>query len=309
MLPQSHNFVVIDLWFKIFPRCETCTVIRTNSSVLHPPFGSFSAPVSSPSVLLSHIHLLHPFLLSASVPATPTDKTSSFAPFLTPSPIPCHLYTIFLVIANIHLRRAPSISRYPNPRAHPCTLHPRRASVVHPSSAYAPSTEARRPLLLIYDGYLQDHAERVKTFYNCATPCVVLLLLAITPSHSEMFLKVSSGIGRWPGVGEEAAANRPRLLLKTCRAVIIRSAFTPLSYYVPQCMNLRVHIVFENIIIFMKSSFQNDKNVIRALSPYSAWNFVFRINTELNNCNKYLLWCVLKYKQRNNKNVKNWNIY
>lgn len=171
-----------------------------------------------------------PFSSLRERPSHPTDKTSSSAPFLTPSPIPCHLYTIFLVIANIHLRRAPSISRYPNPRAHPCTLHPRRASVVLPSSAYAPSTKARRPLLLIYDGYLQDHAERVKTFYNCATPCVVLLLLAITPSHSEMFLKVPPRIGRWPGAGEEAAANRPRLLLKTCRAIIIRSAFTLLSY-------------------------------------------------------------------------------
>lgn len=108
---------------------------------------------------------------------------------------------------------------------------PRRTSVVLPSSAYGPPLpgEARRPLLLIYDGYLQDHAERVKTFYNCATPCVVLLLPAITPSHSEMFLKVLSGIGRWPGASEEAAANRPRLLLKTCRAVIIRSAFALLS--------------------------------------------------------------------------------
>ena len=34
-----------------------------------------------------------------------TDKTSSSTPF-------CHLYTIFLAIANIHLRGAPSISRY-----------------------------------------------------------------------------------------------------------------------------------------------------------------------------------------------------
>ena len=35
-----------------------------------------------------------------------TDKTSSYASL-------CHLYTIFLAIANIHLRGAPSISRYP----------------------------------------------------------------------------------------------------------------------------------------------------------------------------------------------------
>lgn len=126
-----------------------------------------------------------------------------------------------------------SLPQPADPPVHPTPYTPRRTSVVLPSSAYTPSTEARRPLLLIYDGYLQDHAERVKTFYNCATPCVVLLLLAvlaITPSHSEMFLKVLSGIGRWPGTSEEAAANRPRLLLKTCRAVIIRSAFTLLSY-------------------------------------------------------------------------------
>lgn len=125
-----------------------------------------------------------------------------------------------------------SLPQPAGPPVHPTPSPPlpRRASVVLPSSVYVPSTEARRPLLLIYDGYLQDHAERVKTFYNCATPCVVLLLPAITPSHSEMFLKVPPGIGRWPSVGEEAAANRPRLLLKTCCAVIIRSAFTLLSY-------------------------------------------------------------------------------
>lgn len=125
-------------------------------------------------------------------------------------------------------------------------------SDVLPSSAYSPSTEARRPLLLIYDGYLQDHAERVKTFYNCATPCVVLLLLAIMPSHSEMFLKVPPGIGRWPGAGEEATANRSRQLLKTCRAVIILlSRYLPIRH-TTVVESASPHCAFENIIVFMK---------------------------------------------------------
>lgn len=123
VLLQSRNSVVIDLWFKIFPRCETYTVIRTNSSVLHPPFSPFRTRFFT--VRLSFSRSPPPCLSSFRERSShPTDKTSSFAPFLTPSPIPCHLYTIFLVIANIHLRRAPSISRYPNPRTHPCTLHP-----------------------------------------------------------------------------------------------------------------------------------------------------------------------------------------
>lgn len=160
---------------------------------LHPSFSLF---LSISRTLSPFPFFSIPFVPSPRRPSHPTDKTSSSTPFLTPSPTPCHLYTIFLVIANIHLRRAPSISRYPNLRGPNGTQHPHRANVVLPSSAYTPSTEARRPLLLIYDGYLQDHARRVKTFYNCATPCVVLLLSTITPSHSEMFVKVPQRIGR-----------------------------------------------------------------------------------------------------------------
>lgn len=258
MLPQSHNFVVIDLWFKIFPRCETCTVIRTNFSILR---SIPSAPVSSSSVYLffslSHTRFL-PFFPSLSFlrwrPSHPTDKTSSSTPFLTPSPIPCHLYTIFLVIANIHLRRAPSISRYPNLRGPTGTQHPHRASVVLPSSAYNPSTEARRLLLLIYDGYLQDHARRVKTFYNCATPCVVLLLLAITPSHSEMFLKVSSRIGRADQPrGQGSRRKSPEAVAETCPAVITRSAFTLPSYYTyygDECARICMHCAWKHYCFY-----------------------------------------------------------
>lgn len=115
---------------------HTDKFFRSPSSVRFLPH-----PVSSLS-LFSTLFLSLPPSLSLSCfrrrPSYPTDKTSSSTPFLTPSPIPCHLYTIFLVIANIHLRRAPSISRYPNPRAHPCptTAPPsqRRASFfgLHP---------------------------------------------------------------------------------------------------------------------------------------------------------------------------------
>ena len=85
-----------------------------------------------------------------------------------------HLYTIFLVIANIHLRSgAPSISRYPFlPSLHrlispPPPLLPGLCRVLPPPGP--PNALS----LLIYDGYLQDHACRVKTFYNCTAPRLV----------------------------------------------------------------------------------------------------------------------------------------
>jgi len=254
VLSRSQNFIVIDLWFKIFSRCDTCTVTRTNFSVLHPLFASFHTHFFIVRLFLSRSSLSPSLSSLHERPSHPTDKTSSSAPFLTPSPIPCHLYTIFLVIANIHLRRAPSISRYSNPRAHPCTLHP-RASVVLPSSAYALSTEARRPLLLIYDSYLQDHAERVKTFYNCATPCVVLLLLG---DYAESFCNVSEssagdrtlarrGRGSRRKSPEAVAENVPRRNNSFCfHATFLLD--------VPRRLNPQVHITFENIV-FIKSFF------------------------------------------------------